>query len=68
MFVVAAPPLPRCAYSFTSASAVGRTPPRPRPARNLSRPKIHGFGAKAHSSVRIEKLMTVQSIVCLRPM
>jgi hypothetical protein len=68
MFVVAVPPRPRAAYSLISARAVGSTPPRPRPARNRSTAKIHGFGAKAQNRVRTEKLMTVQSIVCRRPM
>ena len=48
--------------------AVGMTPPRPSPARNRSTPKIHGLVANAQASVRIEKLMTVQSIVWRRPM
>src|SRR6476660_9301684 len=67
MVVVARPPRPRLAYSLISASAVGNTPPRPSPARNRSTPNTSGLGAKAHSRVNTEKLITVHSIACRRP-
>jgi hypothetical protein len=66
--VVAEPPRPRAAYSLINANAVGSTPPRPSPARNRSRPKNHGFVAKAHARVSTENAMNVHNIVFRRLM
>src|SRR6478735_384509 len=68
MVVVEMPPRPRRAYSLIRASAVGKTPPNPRPAMNRRIAKIVGFGANAHNNVRIEKPITVHSMDFRRPM
>jgi hypothetical protein len=50
-----------------SAIAVGRQPPRPRPARKRRVPKTTGPGAKAHSSVNAEKDATAPMRALRRP-
>ena len=47
--------------------AVGRQPPRPRPARNRSTPKAPGPGANAHSSVNSENEATAPISALRRP-
>lgn len=66
--VVALLPLPARACSVTSAIAVGRQPPSPRPAKNRNRPKTNADGATAHSSVNSEKLTTDSSSARRLPM
>jgi hypothetical protein len=55
-------------YSFTSAIAVGRHPPSPSPARNLSTPKTSTFGVNAHSNVNTENKVTEKINALRRPM
>ena len=54
-------------YSLTRASAVGRTPPSPSPARNRSVPNAHGAGAAASRAVNTENQTTLSSMVRRRP-
>src|SRR4051794_38199576 len=68
MIVVEVLPLPLRANSLIIAMAVGRMPPRPRPARNRNAPKTNGFGANAQASVSTEKAITVHTAVLRRPM
>jgi len=67
MSVVGAPLRPRVEYSVTNVIAVGKHPPRPRPARNLNNPSAPAEGANAHSRVNIENDATATSNARRRP-
>ena len=55
------------AYSMVRAMAVGMTPPRPKPVRKRSRPKISGLGANAVSTMPTENQRTQPMMMRRRP-
>ena len=67
MVVAALDALPLRAYSVTRVIAVGRHPPRPRPARKRNVPNITREVANAHARVNREKMNAAMIMTLRRP-